>query len=87
MSNYVIILLMLSVGYNFVNSKNRYLFSRGYVDELKETIVYNIYLLCGLVLVAFFWKKLDAMSRLITAYFFCFNTVIRYFKRKRLMRL
>lgn len=81
MSNYVIILLMLSVGYNFVNSKNRYLFSRGYVDELKETIVYNIYLLCGLVLVAFFWKKLDAMSRLITAYFFCFNTVIMFISR------
>lgn len=81
MSNYVIILLMLSVGYNFVNSKNGYLFSRGYVDELKETIVYNIYLLCGLVLVAFFWKKLDAMSRLITAYFFCFNTVIMFISR------
>ena len=81
MSNYVIILLMLSVGYNFVNSKNRYLFSRGYVDELKETIVYNIYLLCGLVLVAFFWKKLDAMSRLITAYFFCFNMVIMFISR------
>ena len=44
MSNYVIILLMLSVGYNFVNSQNRYLFSRGYMEELKEVVLYNIYL-------------------------------------------
>ena len=81
MSNYVIILLMLSVGYNFVNSQNRYLFSRGYMEELKEVVLYNIYLLCGLVVVSFFWKKLDSMSRLITAYFFCMNIVVMYFSR------
>ena len=81
MSNYVIILLMLSVGYNFVNSQNRYLFSRGYLEELKEVVLYNIYLLCGLVVVSFFWKKLDSMSRLITAYFFCMNIVVMYFSR------
>ena len=49
MSNYLIILLLLAVGYNFVNSQNRNLFARGYLIELKEVIVYNIYLLCGLV--------------------------------------
>ena len=81
MSNYVIILLMLSVGYNFVNSQNRYLFSRGYLEELKEVVLYNIYLLCGLVVVSFFWKKLDSMSRLITAYFFCINIVVMYISR------
>lgn len=81
MSNYVIILLMLSVGYNFVNSQNRYLFSRGYMEELKEVVLYNIYLLCGLVVVSFFWKKLDSMSRLITAYFFCINIVVMYISR------
>lgn len=81
MSNYVIILLMLSVGYNFVNSQNRYLFSRGYMEELKEVVLYNIYLLCGLVVVSFFWKKLDFMSRLITAYFFCINIVVMYISR------
>lgn len=81
MSNYVIVLLMLSVGYNFVNSQNRYLFSRGYMEELKEVVLYNIYLLCGLVVVSFFWKKLDSMSRLITAYFFCINIVVMYISR------
>ena len=81
MSNYVIILLMLSVGYNFVNSQNRYLFSRGYMEELKEVVLYNIYLLCGFVVVSFFWKKLDSMSRLITAYFFCINIVVMYISR------
>lgn len=81
MSNYVIILLMLSLGYNFINSQNRYLFSRGYLVELKEVILYNIYLLCGFIVVSFFWKKLDTMSRLVTAYFFCFNIVIMYIFR------
>ena len=81
MSNYVIILLVLSVGYNFVNSQNRYLFSRSYMEELKEVVLYNIYLLCGLVVVSFFWKKLDSMSRLITAYFFCINIVVMYISR------
>lgn len=81
MSNYLIILLLLAVGYNFVNSQNRYLFARGYLIELKEVIVYNIYLLCGLVLIAFFWKKLETTSRLLTSYFFCFNIVIMYLSR------
>lgn len=81
MSNYLIILLLLAVGYNFVNSRNRYLFARGYLIELKEVIVYNIYLLCGLVLIAFFWKKLETTSRLLTSYFFCFNIVIMYLSR------
>ena len=81
MSNYVLILLMLGVGYNFVNSQNRYLFSRGYLEELKEVVLYNIYLLCGLVVVSFFWKKLDSMSRMITACFFCFDIVIMYLSR------
>ena len=81
MSNYVLILLMLGVGYNFVNSHNRYLFSRGYIEEFKEVIIYNIYLLCGLVVVAFFWKKLDSMSRMITACFFGFDIVIMYMSR------
>ena len=81
MSNYLIILLLLAVGYNFVNSQNRNLFARGYLIELKEVIVYNIYLLCGLVLIAFFWKKLETTSRLLTSYFFCFNIVIMYLSR------
>ena len=81
MSNYLIILLLLAVGYNFVNSQNRYLFARGYLIELKEVIVYNIYLLCGLVLIAFFWKKLETTSRLLTSYFFCFNIVVMYLSR------
>lgn len=81
MSNYVLILLMLGVGYNFVNSHNRYLFSRGYLEEFKEVIIYNIYLLCGLVVVAFFWKKLDSMSRMITACFFGIDIVIMYLSR------
>ena len=81
MSNYLIILLLLALGYNFVNSQNRYLFARGYLIELKEVIVYNIYLLCGLVLIAFFWKKLETTSRLLTSYFFCFNIVIMYLSR------
>ena len=81
MSNYLIILLLLAVGYNFVNSQNRYLFARGYLIELKEVIVYNIYLLCGLVLIAFFWKKLETTSRLLTSYYFCFNIVIMYLSR------
>lgn len=81
MSNYVLILLMLTVVYNFVNSQNRYLFSRGYLEEAKEVILYNIYLLCGLLVVAFFWKKLDSFSRLITAYFVCFDTVMMYITR------
>ena len=81
MSNYLIILLLLAVGYNFVNSQNRYLFARGYLIELKEVIVYNIYLLCGLVLIAFFWKKLETTSRLLTSYFFCFNIMIMYLSR------
>ena len=81
MSNYLIILLLLALGYNFVNSQNRNLFARGYLIELKEVIVYNIYLLCGLVLIAFFWKKLETTSRLLTSYFFCFNIVIMYLSR------
>ena len=81
MSNYLIILLLLALGYNFVNSQNRYLFARGYLIELKEVIVYNIYLLCGLVLIAFFWKKLETTSRLLTSYFFCFNIVVMYLSR------
>ena len=81
MSNYLIILLLLAVGYNFVNSQNRNLFARGYLIELKEVIVYNIYLLCGLVLIAFFWKKLETTSRLLTSYFFCFNIMIMYLSR------
>ena len=81
MSNYLIILLLLAVGYNFVNSQNRNLFARGYLIELKEVIVYNIYLLCGLVLIAFFWKKLETTSRLLTSYFFYFNIVIMYLSR------
>ena len=81
MSNYVLILLMLGVGYNFVNSHNRYLFSRGYIEEFKEVIIYNIYLLCGLVVVAFFWKKLDSMSRMITACFFGIDIVVMYLSR------
>lgn len=81
MSNYLIILLLLALGYNFVNSQNRNLFARGYLIELKEVIVYNIYLLCGLVLIAFFWKKLDTTSRLLTSYFFCFNIMIMYLSR------
>ena len=81
MSNYLIILLLLALGYNFVNSQNRNLFARGYLIELKEVIVYNIYLLCGLVLIAFFWKKLETTSRLLTSYFFCFNIMIMYLSR------
>ena len=81
MSNYLIILLLLALGYNFVNSQNRNLFARGYLIELKEVIVYNIYLLCGLVLIAFFWKKLETTSRLLTSYYFCFNIVIMYLSR------
>ena len=81
MSNYVLILLMLGVGYNFVNSQNRYLFSRGYLEELKEVVLYNIYLLCGLVVVSFFWKKLDSMSRMITACFFGIDIVVMYLSR------
>ena len=81
MSNYLIILLLLALGYNFVNSQNRNLFARGYLIELKEVIVYNIYLLCGLVLIAFFWKKLETTSRLLTSYFFCFNIVVMYLSR------
>lgn len=80
-SNYLIVLLLLAVGYNFINSQNRYLFSRGYLIELKEVTLYNIYLLCGLVVICFFWKKLDEASRLVTAYFFCFSIAIMYISR------
>lgn len=81
MSNYMTILLVLVLIYNFVNSQNKYLFSRGYLMEAKEVFLYNIYLLCGFIVMSFFMKRLTAVSRLLTLYFLGLDTVLMYLAR------
>ena len=81
MSNYMFALLLLSLIYNFVNSQNRYLFSRGYLEELKEVVFYNFYLLCGFIVMSFFTKRLESLSRLLTLYFIICDTLLMYVSR------
>lgn len=78
------VLIVLVLVFNFVYTKNRYLFSRSWILELKLIVYYNIYLMIGMVTVAFLIHRVPMLSRLATGYFVVIDIIVMMIIRQTL---
>ena len=78
---FVVLLLLLVTFYNFATGRNRRVMRRTATQELWAVVVYNAYLLVGVVVAGFVVHIVPVMSRLITGHLIVFNVILMFVAR------
>lgn len=79
---FIAVLVVLVFLFNYVHTKNRLLFYRNWIIELKLVIVYNIYLVTGMIMSAFLIHRVPMLSRLATGYFVIIDIIVMMLLRQ-----
>lgn len=84
---FVAVLLALVMAFDFISDSNSSFMKRDLASEFGIVLGYNCYLLLGIVLIAFFARRMPMLSRLVTAYFFIIDIVVMFVARALLKLL
>lgn len=75
---FILIFVIFVLVYNYVYSNNKKLFKRNWVIELKLVIVYNIYLIVGLIVTMYMLHRSSELSRLVVGYFGIISAILMF---------